>query len=74
MKYISALFLLLFLSGCNTPENEKIDTETLKETNKLLIPPILSKSSAPVEKGHNVKQKSDRQAESKTGLAEDKKS
>ncbi|MDR2681488.1 MAG: hypothetical protein LBB29_00345 [Holosporaceae bacterium] len=73
MKYISAFFLLLLLSGCNSPENEKIDTEALKQTNKLLIPPILSKSSASVGKGHNVKQKFDRQAESEIRLPEDKK-
>jgi hypothetical protein len=64
MKNISVLFVLLFLSGCNTPENEKINTESLKETNKLLIPPILGQSSAPVEKGHSVTQKIDRQAKS----------
>ncbi len=40
MRYIS-LFLLFFLSACGGFENEKIDTEDIVSTNKLIVPPCL---------------------------------
>lgn len=68
MRYVCGLFSLFLLSGCSSYENDNIDTEGMKISNKLLIPPVISKSSSSIGKGHNVKQYFDREAQREISL------
>ncbi|MDR2766064.1 MAG: hypothetical protein LBB63_01190 [Holosporaceae bacterium] len=47
MKYLLGypikMALLLLMVGCSGPENDKIDTERIKEGNPLVVPPCLKK-------------------------------
>lgn len=63
MKYTYGLFSLFLLAGCGSYENDKIDVEGMNEKNKLLIPPVISKTSPSIEKKHNVEPQSDKEVE-----------
>lgn len=42
LKNISIIMLCLLLYGCNVYRKNAINTEKIKETNQLLIPPCLN--------------------------------
>ncbi|GHU12618.1 hypothetical protein FACS189449_06610 [Alphaproteobacteria bacterium] len=68
VKYVCGLCSLFLLGGCGSYENDNIDTEEMKKTNRLLVPPVASRPSASIGKEHNEKQQSDKEAKHKVRL------